>query len=171
MGLSKEYFLQPTESIEIVDTLIRRAASLYDGDQPYSLKINDENILKMLLKSTTYKAPENIKLPDEYKPPSMAINDWYWKVWLQILLLTSHNPNKLGAFAARNYPTLSILIEMVITNYFDYPPPSRQTEDLDINEQQRQLQEKQEILQFESHLGKYNCLSFIILNFLFFHLN
>lgn len=153
MGLSKEHYLQPTEVIEIVDTLIRRAASLYDGDAPYSLKINDENILKMLLKSTTYKAPENIKLPAGYEPPSMAINDWYWKVWLQILLITSHNPSKVGAFAAKSYPTLSILIEMVITNFFDYPPPSRQTEDLEINEQQVQLIEKQQILQFESHLA------------------
>ena len=82
----------------------------------------------------------------------MAINDWYWKVWLQILLITSHNPTTIGALA-KNYPTLSIIIEMVITNCFDYPPPSRQNEDLKMNEQQVQSIEKQQILQFESHLA------------------
>jgi len=152
MGLSKEHFLQPTEAIEIVDALIRRAAFLYDGDSPYSLLINDESILKMLLKSTTYKPPENIKLPDGYNPPSMAISDWYWKVWLQILLITSHNPTTIGILA-KNYPTLSIMIEMVITNCFEYPPPSRLNEELTVNEQQVQSHEKQQILQFESHLA------------------
>ena len=74
MGLSKEHYLQPTEAIEIVDTLIRRAAFLYDGDTPYSLIVRDENILKMLLKSTTYKPPENIKLPSNYDPPLVSLN-------------------------------------------------------------------------------------------------
>lgn len=152
MGLSKEHFLQPTEVIEIVDALIKRAAFLYDGDTPYSLQIRDENILKMLLKSTTYKPPENIKLPAGYDPPSMAISDWFWKVWLQILLITSHNPSTIGTLA-KNYPTLSIMIEMIITNCFEYPPPSRLNEDLTTNEQQVQTFEKQQILQFESHLA------------------
>lgn len=152
MGLSKEHSLQPTEAIEMADALIKRAAFLYDGDTPYSLQIRDENILKMLLKSTTYKPPENIKLPASYEAPSMAINDWYWKVWLQVLLITSHNSATIGPLV-KDYPTLSIMIEMVITNCFDYPPPSRQNEDLLINEQQVQSIEKQQILQFESHLA------------------
>ncbi|RWS07795.1 Integrator complex subunit 1-like protein [Dinothrombium tinctorium] len=154
MGLSKDHPITPQEAIELSDTLIKRAASIFDGDFSSSgLVIKSEDVFKLLLKSTSYRIPENISLPLGYEPPSMAISDWYWKVWSQLLIITAHNPNEFGKLAWDSYPTLSLLIEMCITNHFEFPPPTRHNDDFKARELQISALEKQKILLFESHLA------------------
>ncbi|XP_015789490.1 integrator complex subunit 1 [Tetranychus urticae] len=154
MGLSKDYPVQSPEAIELSDALIKRAAALYDGDVTNpTLPIKKDDIFNLLLKNSIYRIPENITLPPGYEPPSLAINDWYWKVWLQLLLIVAHNSTKFGSMAWENYPTLALLIEMCITNHFEFPPATRQNEDLKANELRIVGIEKQQILQFESHLA------------------
>lgn len=154
MGLSKDYPLQSSEAIELSDALIKRAAATYDGDASFStLSLKKEEIFNLLLKSAIYKIPENITLPSGYEPPSVAITDCYWKVWVQLLIITAYNSQKFGTIAWETYPTLALFIEMCITNQFDFPPATRQHEDLKANELQIAAIERSQILQFESHLA------------------
>lgn len=155
MGLSKAHPVSAPEAIEASDTLIKRAANIYDGDSsPYRvLKIQNEEIFQLLFKSSAYRIPENIMLPAGYEAPNMAISDWYWKVWIQLLIITAHNSESFGNKAWKNFPTLSLLIEMAITNHFEFPPPTRQSEDFKSRELQISSIEKQQIIQFETHLA------------------
>lgn len=154
MGLSKDYPLQSSEAIELADNLIKRAAATFDGDPLFpTLLLKKDDIFGLLLKSTIYRIPENITLPSDYEPPSMAIIDCYWKVWIQLLIITAFNSSKFGHIAWGTYPTLAILIEMCITSQFDFPPATRQNEDLKSHELQIVVNERAQILQFESHLA------------------
>ncbi|XP_053212100.1 integrator complex subunit 1-like [Panonychus citri] len=154
MGLSKDYPVQSPEAIELSDALIKRAAAIYDGDVTNpTLPIKKDDIFNLLLKNSIYRIPENITLPSGYEAPSLAINDWYWKVWLQLLIIVAHNAAKFGSMAWENYPTLALIIEMCITNHFEFPPTTRANEDLKGHEQQIVAIEKQQILQFEIHLA------------------
>jgi len=154
MGLSKDHHVQPPEAIELSDALIKRAAALFDGDlSSPTLIVQREDIFNLLLKSASYRIPDNISLPLGYDAPFMAISDWYWKVWIQMLIITAHNTSKFKSLGWDSYPTLGLLIEMSITNQFDYPPPTSSKEDLKNRELQIAAIEKQQILQFESHLA------------------
>ncbi len=155
MGSSKDNPLSSSETIELSDALIKRAASISDSDliaYPVLL-ISNKEIFSLLMNNTIYRHPENIGLPSGYEPPNMAISDLYWKVWIQLLILTAHNPSAFGSLAWDSYPTLGILIEMSITNHFEFPPPTKIGDDLINRELQISAFEKQQILQFESYLA------------------
>lgn len=156
MGASKDNPLTAAEAIELSDALIKRAASIgeYDLNTYPVLMIRDKQVFSLLMQNAIYRYPDNISLPSGYEPPNMAISDLYWKVWIQLLILTAHNPLDFGILGWEGYPTLRLLIEMSITNHFEFPPPTTQKEDDLINRDlQMCAQEKQEILQFESYLA------------------
>lgn len=96
-----------------------------------------------------------------------------------LLLLATHNPTTFGRVAWEKYPTLRAFMEMCITKYvnscasclanffssfilfflffshFVYPPPSlgEHGDELRTREFQLAQLEKQQILEFESHLA------------------
>ena len=156
MGASKDNPLTSSEAIELSDALIKRAASIveYDLVTYPVLILRDKQIFSLLMQNAIYRYPDNISLPSGYEPPNMAISDLYWKVWIQLLILTAHNPTDFGSLGWDSYPTLRVLIEMSITNHFEFPPPTTQKDDDLINrELQISAYEKQQILQFESYLA------------------
>lgn len=50
-----------------------------------------------------------------YTPPQLAISNLYWKAWIMLLLLATHNPTTFGKVAWEKYPTLRGFMEMCIT--------------------------------------------------------
>ena len=157
MGLSPSYLIYPMEVIELTDALIRRAASIFETESSRSypvLQMRNEEIFSLLLRSATYRMPDNITLPLDYEPPELAVSDWYWKAWTQLLILTAHNINYFGKLAWTEYPTLAVMIEMAITNTFEFPPSmSSISDDLMANELATLNIERQQVLKFESHLA------------------
>ena len=155
MGSSKDNPLTSAEAIELSDALIKRAASIteYDSITYPVIMIRDKQIFSLLMTNALYRHPDNISLPSGYEPPNMAISDLYWKVWIQLLILTAHNPSEFGTLGWEGYPTLRVLIEMSITNHFEFPPPTKTGDDLINRELQISSFEKQSILQFESYLA------------------
>ena len=149
------HHVTPTEVIEISDTLIKRAASIFESDtRSYPvLEMQNSELFPLLLRSSLYRKPDNIALPANYTPPELVISDWYWKVWIQLLILTAHNPSHFGKLAWEEYPTLSILIEMAITNCFEYPPPTTNSDDIAAKEMQVMTIEKEAIIELENHLA------------------
>ncbi|KAI2666094.1 Integrator complex subunit 1 [Labeo rohita] len=77
--------------------------------------------------------------------------------WLLLLVVAAFNPQKIGLAAWDGYPTLKMLMEMVMTNNYSYPPCTVADEETKTEMINRELQisqkERQEILAFESHLA------------------
>lgn len=163
IGLSRDLPLGPADAMELADHLVKRAAGVQsDVDFLVStdldvLKVERIQLIDAVLNLCTYHHPENIQLPAGYQPPNLAISTLYWKAWLLLLVVAAFNPQKIGLAAWDGYPTLKMLMEMVMTNNYTYPPCTVADEDTKTEMINRELQlsqrEKQEILAFESHLA------------------
>ncbi|XP_076072548.1 integrator complex subunit 1-like isoform X1 [Mytilus galloprovincialis] len=157
IGLSPDLPLGPAESVDLADQLIKRAAYL-SLDGQVVLQMERLELIDALLNLCSYSHPVDITLPKGYKPPTLAISNLYWKSWVILLVLSAFNPRTFGLTSWENYPTLKCMMEMVMTKNYVFPPPTTVVEDKtvsDIVDQERQIgeQEKQQILEFESHLA------------------
>ncbi|XP_033752257.1 integrator complex subunit 1-like [Pecten maximus] len=157
IGLSPDIPINPPDAVELVDQLVKRAACLScDGEKV--LQMERLELVDALLNLCSYRHPTDISLPKGYSPPTLAISNLYWKSWTILLILSAFNPQTFGITAWENYPTLKCLMEMVMTRNYKFPPPTtasdeREIEDIKNQEKQVSEQEKQEILEFESHLA------------------
>uniref|UniRef100_A0A2H8TLT6 Integrator complex subunit 1 n=1 Tax=Melanaphis sacchari TaxID=742174 RepID=A0A2H8TLT6_9HEMI len=145
MGLSKEHPLSSPDALELMDQLVKRAASLQVYQNCNIIRADKYELFEMLLNLCEYHHPDKIELPLGYTPPQLAISNLYWKTWLIMLIYCAHIPLVFGTLACRKYPMLRMFIEMCITNNFSFPTF---LEDL-----QLQSVEKQKILEFESYLA------------------
>uniref|UniRef100_A0A3Q3XEF0 Uncharacterized protein n=1 Tax=Mola mola TaxID=94237 RepID=A0A3Q3XEF0_MOLML len=156
IGLSRDLPLGPADAMELADHLVKRAAGVQSDDLEV-LKVERIQLIDAVLNLCTYHHPENIQLPAGYQPPNLAISTLYWKAWMLLLVVAAFNPQKIGLAAWDGYPTLKMLMEMVMTNNYTYPPCTVADEDTKTEMINRELQisqrEKQEILAFESHLA------------------
>uniref|UniRef100_A0A672MLC9 Integrator complex subunit 1 n=1 Tax=Sinocyclocheilus grahami TaxID=75366 RepID=A0A672MLC9_SINGR len=156
IGLSRDLPLGPADAMELADHLVKRAAGVQSDDLEV-LRVERIQLIDAVLNLCTYHHPENIQLPAGYQPPNLAISTLYWKAWLLLLLVAAFNPQKIGLAAWDGYPTLKMLMEMVMTNNYSYPPCTVADEETKTEMINRELQisqkERQEILAFESHLA------------------
>ncbi|XP_067911980.1 integrator complex subunit 1 [Heterodontus francisci] len=156
IGLSRDLPLGPADAMELADHLVKRAASV-QADDLEVLHVERIQLIDAVLNLCTYHHPENIQLPPGYQPPALAISSLYWKAWLLLLVVNAFNPQNIGLAAWEGYPTLKMLMEMVMTNNFSYPQCTVTDEETRNDMINRELQmsqrEKQEILAFESHLA------------------
>ncbi|XP_077474311.1 integrator complex subunit 1 isoform X2 [Stigmatopora argus] len=156
IGLSRDLPLGPADAMELADHLVKRAAGAQSDDLEV-LVVERIQLIDAVLNLCTYHHPENIQLPAGYQPPNLAISTLYWKAWLLLLVVAAFNPQKIGLTAWDGYPTLKMLMEMVMTNNYTYPPCTVADDDTKTEMIGRELQisqrEKQEILAFESHLA------------------
>ncbi|XP_025155435.1 integrator complex subunit 1 isoform X3 [Harpegnathos saltator] len=155
-GLSKENSITHSETMELTDQLIRRAAAS-STENVLMLRVEKTQLVELIFNLSVYQPPGTINIPVDYVPPSLAISNLYWKGWIMILILAAHNPDTIGVSAWKNYPILRTLMEMCITNHFSYPPPSMAIPEIMEQERSKELQveaiEKQDILEYESHLA------------------
>lgn len=152
----KEIIINSNEICEFSYQLVVRAANIYqDPDLNYPVFLNFtadcKLIAKRLFDRCFYNYPENTVFPVGYTPPCLAIIDLYLKVWFQLFILAAHMPTTYGTFCWSNYPMFRLLVEMAITNNFQYPPKSN--EDLLGKEMQTLQLEKVKILEFENYLA------------------
>ncbi|XP_053468879.1 integrator complex subunit 1 isoform X2 [Ictalurus furcatus] len=156
IGLSRDLPLGPADAMELADHLVKRAAGVQSDDLDV-LHVERIQLIDAVLNLCTYHHPENIQLPAGYQPPNLAISTLYWKAWLLLLVVTAFNPQKIGLAAWDGYSTLKMLMEMVMTNNYSYPPCTVADEETKTEMISRELQisqkERQEILAFESHLA------------------
>lgn len=156
IGLSRELPLGPADAMELADHLVKRAAAV-QADDVEVLKVGRTQLIDAVLNLCTYHHPENIQLPPGYQPPNLAISTLYWKAWPLLLVVAAFNPENIGLAAWEEYPTLKMLMEMVMTNNYSYPPCTLTDEETRTEMMNCELQtaqrEKQEILAFEGHLA------------------
>ncbi|XP_074866589.1 integrator complex subunit 1 isoform X2 [Carettochelys insculpta] len=156
IGLSRDLPLGPADAMELADHLVKRAAAV-QADDVEVLRVERIQLIDAVLNLCTYHHPENIQLPPGYQPPNLAISTLYWKAWPLLLVVAAFNPENIGLAAWEEYPTLKMLMEMVMTNNYSYPPCTLTDEETRNEMINRELQisqrEKQEILAFEGHLA------------------
>ncbi|XP_055613297.1 integrator complex subunit 1 [Uranotaenia lowii] len=145
IGITKDIPFTIPDTMEIIEQLVRRAGSLRHIDYP-PLEVANLEIIDLLFKMSEYHHPDNIVLPQNYEPPNLAISSLYWKTWIILLLISSHNPSVFGSFCWQQYPMLRTLMEMCITNQIGPTKPSD-------DELQVATAEKSQILEFENHLA------------------
>ncbi|KAG7214008.1 hypothetical protein KM043_001378 [Ampulex compressa] len=156
IGFSKENGITHSETLDLVDQLIRRAAANSTESFP-TLQADKLDIIELIFNLCIYQPPGTINIPVGYVPPTLAISNLYWKGWIMLLILAAHNPSTIGAPAWKRYPILRTLMEMCITNHFSYPPPTMALPEILEQERAKELQveaiEKQQILEYETHLA------------------
>ncbi|XP_078609542.1 integrator complex subunit 1-like isoform X2 [Branchiostoma floridae x Branchiostoma japonicum] len=156
IGLSRDLPLSAVEALDLADQVVRRAASLHSPDLDV-LPVERIQLVDAVLNLCAYHHPENIQLPQGYEPPTLAISNLYWKGWMLLLTVSAFNPANIGHAAWEHYPQLKCFMEMVMTNDYDWPPGTLATEEKKAELINKELQmcelEKQEILEFESHLA------------------
>ncbi|NXC33659.1 INT1 protein, partial [Campylorhamphus procurvoides] len=156
IGLSRDLPLGPADAMELADHLVKRAAAV-QADDVEVLRVERIQLIDAVLNLCTYHHPENIQLPPGYQPPNLAISTLYWKAWPLLLVVAAFNPENIGLAAWEEYPSLKMLMEMVMTNNYCYPQCTLTDEETRTEMINRELQisqrEKQEILAFEGHLA------------------
>lgn len=117
LGGRKEIPFKSGETIDLAESVMRRAAGLRIADYPV-LAIVDANMIHDILNLAVYHHPPHIVLPVGYDPPRLAIIAQYWKVLHMLLMMAAHNPASIGAYCWETFPVMKMLMEMCITNQF-----------------------------------------------------
>lgn len=66
----------------------------------------------------------NICLYRAQSPPSLAVTVLYWRAWQCLLILAAVDPKQFGNTAWNHYPTLRVLMEMIMIEDYSFPPQS-----------------------------------------------
>ncbi|KAH9517140.1 Integrator complex subunit 1 [Dermatophagoides farinae] len=155
MGFHPEVSLSLQDGFELIWTLIHHATMNFDGDMNHPvLLFTDPKIIDLLFSCCEYVCPDNAPLPENYQPPKLARVDLYWKVWFMLVIIAAHLPSTFGKSAWNAFPTFQTLIEMAITNCFQFPPKSMDNDEMQNKILQYNQFEKMKILEFESYLAR-----------------
>lgn len=153
MGSNRDIPIACHDSLEFVKTLVHRAACIYDGDlNTPVLLFQDINIIQKLFDNSRFVAPENIVFPVNYQPPRFAVVEYYWNVWNTVVVIAAHLPYTFGKYAWDNFPTFRVLVEMIVTNNYQFPVKTNSEELINQDQQIGQI-EKYKIIEFESYLA------------------
>ena len=104
-----------------VEENLLKTCALVHCKHIYSLKLaNTDTFIQLLFNICLYRAQS---------PPSLAVSVLYWRAWQILLILTALDPRSFGQTAWDHYPTLRLLMEMIMLDDYNYPPQSSITED------------------------------------------
>jgi hypothetical protein len=133
-----------------IEENLLKTAALVHTKEVYSLRMGAtaqaEDFVKLLFNICLYKHEQ---------APELAVSVLYWKAWQILLIVCALDPQEFGYMAWQRYPTLRLLMEMIIIDDYNYPPQSSITDELTVDkyrafETQASALERQEILEFEN---------------------
>ena len=103
----------------VEENLLKTAALVHSKDI-FSLKLaNIEAFVTTLFHICLYK----------YQVPAkLVVSVLFWKAWQILLILSALDPKVFGRMTWEQYPTLRLLMEMIMTEDYNYPPQSSITE-------------------------------------------
>lgn len=122
--------------LEVEERLLKTAALIQYKDQSGTVKLfNIDDYLQALFKIALYKYPSeyDLMLPRSFNPPVLAVNGLYWKTWQILLILTALDCKNFGSIAWDNYPTLKMLMEIIMTEDYNFPPQCSLTTEFTID--------------------------------------
>lgn len=87
--------------------------------------------------------------------PTLAVSVLYWKAWQCLLILTAVEPKQFGQAAWEHYPTLRLLMEMIMIEDYSFPPQSSIVDEsaadkFRLSDAQAMQLERNEIVEFEN---------------------
>ena len=119
--------LRPHLVLDLEERLLKTSALIQYKDNISTIKIsNVDQYLNALFKIALYEFPKeySLILPKSFNPPVLAISSFYWKTLQILLILTASDPKGFGHIAWENYPTLRLLMEIIMTDDYSFPPQS-----------------------------------------------
>ena len=158
MGLAARVPLLSSAALDVCESIVRKAAAAsVAGGRP--LEVLELELINPLLHSTTYKPPNSITLPTNYRQPQVSVSILYWKAWAILLLIGARNPTTIGKKIWETYPSARLLMEAVIIGEFTWPPQTAASEQLTLDDLiskdlQEREHEKAGIIQLEDFLAK-----------------
>ncbi|RNA14309.1 Integrator complex subunit 1 [Brachionus plicatilis] len=94
------------------ENLLKTAALVHKD--VYSIKlVNMDSFMDILFQICMYKYQD---------PPNLVVTVLYWKCWQILLLISALDPIEFGIKGWHKYPTLRLLMEMVMTEDYNFPP-------------------------------------------------
>ncbi|VDD81504.1 unnamed protein product [Mesocestoides corti] len=151
-GLESQWGLvSPSDVADIVCELIWRSTALsIDNGYESSNFTKLEDMIDLLYACCAYCTDREV--PSELT--ELGFKESYWKVSLALVALAAHSPKTCGAHLWINYPTVRMLMEMVITNNFTYPPLNAAVDTTSVESERLNKElETQMILRLESYLS------------------
>ncbi len=163
--------LAQNEALVIIDQLILRAISLVnvsstltncmlynslllqasEGINPIQLANPQFSEALFRLSMFTHTIME--QLGDETKAKySFAIRDLFWQVCIILVICAAFNPATIGRAVWQQFPTIKVLIEMITTRSWKFPPFQFSDCPSPAEEQKFLANEGEQILSFENEL-------------------
>ena len=132
--------------LHLEENLLKSAALVYKKDI-YSIKFNKiDQFVQSLFSICMYKCQQIAS--------NLAVQVLYWRAMEILLIVSALDPKGFGLTAWEQYPTLRIMMEMIMTDDYNFPPQSSLTDEMTLErfrsiETQINQSEKQDILEFE----------------------
>lgn len=130
-----------------VEENLLKTCALVHCKHIYSMRMNQcDAFVQLLFNICLYKAQS---------PPSLAVTVLYWRAWQCLLILAAVDPKQFGQSAWEHYPTLRVLMEMIMIEDYSFPPQSSVLDEGSVErfralDNQAMLLEREEILEFEN---------------------
>ncbi len=122
-------------TLEVEERLLKTQAHILLKEKSCAFRIeNIEHYLNALFRIAFYKYPVEYEslLPRDFKPPKLVVSILYWKIWQIILILCVLDPKEFGFYAWNNYPILKLLVEMIITEDYNFPTQTSITAEMTV---------------------------------------
>ena len=132
--------------LRVEENLLKVAALVHLKDV-YSLRLDRvDQFVQALFNLCLYRF---------HSASTLVVSVLYWRAWQILLIVSALDPRGFGWTAWEKYPTLRLLMEMIMCDDYNFPPQSSLTDDTTVDkyrfeENQACLYEKQEILDFEN---------------------
>ncbi len=132
--------------LHLEENLLKSAALVYRKDI-YSIKFTKiDQFVQSLFSICMYRCQQIAS--------NLAVQVLYWRAMEILLIVSALDPKGFGLTAWEQYPTLRIMMEMIMTDDYNFPPQSSLTDEMTLDrfrsiETQINQLEKQDILEFE----------------------
>ena len=154
MGLKSQHPLQRQDALAAIYDLVRRAAPLcHQGVS--AVVFSEIDALDGILHLSAYTPA--IKLPQDYKPPALAVSQQYYQAWVVLTILAACNPQTVGKIGWTRYPSLRVLMAICITGETQqlHEKVEANASSVSVAQEVEQGHEAQaDILGLEGHLAK-----------------
>uniref|UniRef100_A0A914CWE2 Integrator complex subunit 1 INTS2-binding domain-containing protein n=1 Tax=Acrobeloides nanus TaxID=290746 RepID=A0A914CWE2_9BILA len=113
----------PSQVFEILETLSNRCLSMKSdlSEIDSLLSVKTTETIDLLFEATSYALQD---ARDRKHTERLALKSLYWKAWELVFIWSCFNRKSLLKLIYDKYPTLRMLIRMVVTKDYNFPPSS-----------------------------------------------
>ncbi|MFH4974662.1 hypothetical protein AB6A40_001371 [Gnathostoma spinigerum] len=158
-GANQTVPIDAADAIDLVETLTKRAclSSPLTASTSSMVAISNSKTVQILFETTAYRPPPNFPVSKE-ELPALAVRRVYWKAWIIAVMWASLNKQSLIKEIYMTYPTLKIILQMILTWEYRFPPiasacDSEGAEKMLLEDEQELIKERETIKKLEARLA------------------